>query len=474
MKPARIVVGLLVAAALALTVLPMSGHACPFCSAPSQTLGEQVAQADAVVLAQWVEGTRPENETAGSSTYEIVQVAKQPPAVPPNARPAGAGNASASAATGSSSETGAKPLEVSIGTETVTAGVGDIPDLAPKAAAASTAAASEPIDLHQGDRIVLARFRAGKKGDLFLLMGTRNGSTIEWGSPLEVTETSYNYVVQAPSREKPARERLSYYMKFLEFPDRTVADDAFAEFANAPYKDITPLADVMPREKIREWITSPNTQPNRLGLYGLFLGLCGDKDDVRLMEEKIGQETEEFRLGMDGVMSGYLLLTGTDGLPLIEDSKLKNTKTPFSETYAAMQALRFMWTYAEGRIDKNRLRESMRLLLDRPELADLVIADLARWEDWTIQDQLMELYGEPDYNIPSIKRAIVRYMLVSSKERKSPAAKSAAGAADAKSASPAPGGPPEAVRKKGKEYLDKLREQDPKTVADAERFFFIN
>ncbi len=33
----------------------------------------------------------------------------------------------------------------------------------------------------------------------------------------------------------------------------------------------------------------------------------------------------------------------------------------------------------------------MRMLLDRPELADLVIADLARWEDWSVQDKLMAM-----------------------------------------------------------------------------------
>ncbi|GIS58489.1 MAG: hypothetical protein CM1200mP2_07140 [Planctomycetaceae bacterium] len=103
-------------------------------------------------------------------------------------------------------------------------------------------------------------------------------------------------------------------------------------------------------------------------------------------------------------MSGYLLLVGEKGLPLIEQLKLKNQflvdangkvltdkkgrkkLVPFSETYAAMQALRFMWSYADGRIAKPRLGQSMRILLDRPKLADLVIADLARWKDWSIRE----------------------------------------------------------------------------------------
>jgi hypothetical protein len=289
-----------------------------------------------------------------------------------------------------------------------------------------------------------------------MLLGTK-GTVIEWGSPLEVTEASFQYISQAPSPETDPVTRLRYFIKFLEFPDSLVSTDAYGEFANAPYKVIAPVAKDLPREKIRKWITDPQTPPNRLGLYGLMLGLCGNEEDSKVMADKINEKSQDFRIGIDGVMSGYLLLTGTKGLDVIDETKLRNKEAPFSETYAAMQALRFMWTYADQKIEKERLRASMRMLLDRPELADLVIADLARWEDWTVQDKLMTLYGREEYNVPSIKRAIVRFMLASAKFK--PAAGSEA--------------EPERVTK-GKKHLATLRTTDPKTVADAERFFFAN
>lgn len=366
--------------------------ACPFCSAPSLTLTEQLAQSDAAALVHWVDATKGSDANpAGDTTYEVVDVLK---------------------------------------------GSGDSPK--------------------KGQRITLARYRAGQKGDLFLLMGTQ-GTVIEWSSPLEVTEASYNYMAQAPSPESPTQERLAYFLKFVEYPDPLVANDAYAEFANAPYKDIAPLAGKLPREKVRAWVMNPDTPATRLGLYGLLLGLCGTDEDAALMKEKISESTQDFRLGIDGVMSGYLLLAGEEGLHLIDKTKLKNKQAPFSETYAAMQALRFMWTYAPARIDKARLRQSMRTLLDRPELADLVVADLARWKDWSVQDRLMELYGAEEYDIPSIKRAIIRYMLVSTKD-----APSADGVEQ-----------PDHV-KKAKQHLAVLRKMDPKTVREAERFFFLN
>ena len=308
---------------------------------------------------------------------------------------------------------------------------------------------------NKASRITLDRFREGKKGDLFVLLGSK-ATTIEWGTPLEVSEASFQYMAQAPSPEQPTQKRLEYFMKFLEFPDELVANDAFGEFANAPYKDVVPLTNIMPRERLRKWVVSPETSVTRLGLYGMMLGLCGNEDDAKLMEKKILEPTEDFRLGIDGIMGGYLLLTKDKGLDLIDSTKLsKAKKVPFSETYAAMQAVRFMWTYAEGRISKDRLRQSMRSLLDRPELADLVVADLSLWKDWSVQDKLLELYDHDDYNIPSIKRAIIRYYMASAKDMPKDATK-----------------PPEHVAR-AKSILDQLREKDPQLVKEAERFSLL-
>lgn len=310
-----------------------------------------------------------------------------------------------------------------------------------------------PETLKKGEKIELPRYRGGKPGDLFLLLGTK-GETIEWGSPMEVTETSFNYVAMAPTPETSTAKRLAYYVNYLEHPDSNIANDAFAEFANAPYSDVVAIADKMPLENLRKWILDKNVPPSRLGLYGLMLGLCGNAEDAKVLEAKIVEKTDEFRLGIDGVMGGYLLLTREAGLKIIEDSKFVDPKVPFAETFAAMQAIRFLWQYAEGVISKDRLRQSMRMLLNRPELSDLVITDLARWKDWSVLDQLFSMYEKEEYNIPSIKRAIVRYYLVCSKDLPKEKEKD-----------------PEPHVAAAKKYLLQLREKDPKTVSDAERFF---
>ncbi len=370
-------------------------YACPFCSGPQLTMAEQVQQSDAVLLVKWTGGTPAKDQNPGTTDYEVVEVMTQ------TALPA------------------AKKIGV-------------------------------------GSDVSLPRYRAAKPGDLFLLLGTKTGAALDWGSPLEITKDGFLYLKNIPSPKDPAVDRLRYFLKFLEHPDSMISADAYGEFAKANYEDICQLADDFPKDKLREWLVAEETSPSRLGLYGLLLGLCGDDEDAAAMKEKITTVSGDFRLGIDGVMGGYLLLTGDKGLDVLDETKLKDKKSTFSETYAAMGAIRFIWQYGKEKIEPARLRESMRLLLERPELADLVVADLARMEDWEAQDRLMELYGAPDYDIPSIKRAIIRYMLVSAKF---------------KPQTPEQSEPEHVV--KGKKYLAQLEAKDPKTVSDAKRFFVV-
>jgi len=306
--------------------------------------------------------------------------------------------------------------------------------------------------LQPGNRVTLARYRAAQAGDLFLLLGHRK-TIIEWDDPLAVTETGYQYVIQAPPQE--SRDRIGYFLKFLEYPDETIAADAFNELASADYKQIAALADKLPRDKLRKWLADPDFTSPRLGMYGLLLGLCGTEEDAKLLARHIAATTKpsEFRLGIDGMIGGYLVLTGSKGLDFIDEKKLRDTTGPTTELFAAMQALRFMWTYGDTRIPKERIKQSMRILIDRADLADIAITDLSRWKDWSVQDRLIALYDHKDYQSDHVKRAIVSYTIAASRDVPK----------DAQTA------PKHVV--KAREHLKLLRDKDPKTVRRAERLF---
>ena len=119
------------------------------------------------------------------------------------------------------------------------------------------------------------------------------------------------------------------------------------------------------------------------------------------------------------------------------------------------------------RISRERACESMRLLLNDPELDDLVIADLTRWQDWSVQDQVMRLYHDVDYKHPSIKRTIVRYLFAAGRITtpiSSDPTKLTAKLLNSEQ-------PPHVLQ--AHVHLKTLCEQDLKTVQQVERFWFV-
>ena len=116
------------------------------------------------------------------------------------------------------------------------------------------------------------------------------------------------------------------------------------------------------------------------------------------------------------LLRGYLMLAGEKGLATIEKTRLADRQVSDGEVYAAIQAIQYYWTYGNGKIAPTILQRAMRLLLDRPTLSDTAITTLSRWKDWSVQSRLMQLYGTKDYDEKSTKKAIISYMIASTKD----------------------------------------------------------
>ena len=376
---------------------------CPFCDAPTLVMAEQIQMCDHLLLGKFVGGTKATEVTAGVARFEVVDIGF-----------------------------------------------------------------SKGDKFQKGQILEMPQYISGAETSLYTLMGPEERLE-DWHAPAEITEVAWQYLSKVPLPvTDPAEQtkRLEYFLPYFEHADMMISNDAFAEFAAAPYSVIKPLRDKLPREKVLAWLSDPKISVTRIGFYGLLAGLCGKAEDAVILEKKILTLDADFRLGIEGVMAGYMLLRGEDGLKTLEDAKMrtkvalnaegKEVTLPFSETYAVMQALRFMWTYEPDHISRDRLKQSMRILLDRQELADLVITDLARWKDWSVQDQLMSMYSDEKYAIPAIRRAIVRYLYYCSQEKGEAGADGVVVRPDS------------AV--KAEANLKELELKDPKTVSDAKRF----
>lgn len=379
----------------AVAILPPSlAAACPFCSVESRTLTEEMESSTASVLAQLVAEASPvpdDSESAaantdpdsGKATFKVVEVLRGEDRVKP------------------------------------------------------------------GDEIKVVYFGEDEKDKTFFVSGVGvENDALEWLTPLPLSETAIEYIRKLPTVAKKGGERLQFFQEYLENADPLLAQDAYDEFARAPYADVKELKEYMHHDKLVEWIKSSDVNPSRRRLYLTMLGVCGSAADLPMLEEMIESdysakkpvldaivasgkalggplnldmwtemvdlEERQKKLGLDATVACYLTLHGPDGLDLIDERFLKNPKVEYTHAYMTIMALRFHGEEGDV-IPKDRLLASMRLLLDNPDFADQVIPDLARWEDWSVLDRLVEMYKKGDEK-SYIRQPVVTYLTVAGEQ----------------------------------------------------------
>lgn len=349
-------------AVLSLAIVPAVARACPFCSAVSLTFAQEIAQSEAAVIARLVE---------------------PPPA-----------SALLPTADGPLPKGKFAVVEVLKGGELVDAG-------------GHMGADATPIET-----ILLEEKPVGS---LYLLMAVEPPKLI-WSSPVPVSERAVDYIRKLADLPAKGPDRLAFFQRYLEDEDDALARDAYDEFAVAPYEDVKGLQGRMDAGQLLAWIKDPKVQTNRRRLYATMLGVCGTKADAREIErilvgEDLDESEAEVRSGLDALIACHVTLTGAKGLDLVDRLFLDrgDRDVPFTETYAAVMALRFLGEESEL-VPRDRVLASLRLLLAEPKLADLVIADLARWQDWSVVDRLTELFATATADNIFVREPIVNYM----------------------------------------------------------------
>ncbi|MBL8888569.1 MAG: hypothetical protein JNL67_01230 [Planctomycetaceae bacterium] len=247
-------------------------------------------------------------------------------------------------------------------------------------------------------------------GQECLVMGVLTDRMM-WSTPMKLTERSREYILAVQTLPPDGPERVKFFLNYLEDAESFMAFDAYDEFARAPYEAVKAVKADMKRENLLKWVQDPEVSINRKRLYFTLIGVCGLPEDLPLLERLITSPEKRDRAALDSLIACYLTLSGADGVKLIEDRFLRDKEAEYVDTYAAVAALRFHGTESDV-IPVPRIVEAVRLLLDRPEVADLVIADLARWKDWTVTDRLVEMFKNADDKTQWVRVPIVHYLRV--------------------------------------------------------------
>ena len=366
----------LLVASMVCGVMVRESLACPFCSAVSQTFAEEMNSMDVVVLADFVEGI--EEEPQPGSNVAI-----------------------------------------------------------PKSIFQVTHLVKGKAWAQVGQKIEAEYFGKPDKKAAYLIMGT-DPPHLMWTRPLAMSEDGRDYLIQVANLPKDPG-RLKFFLDYLEHRDEMLARDAYDEFAKAPYEDVIALRPHIDRQQMVDWINDSDVPVSRRRLYLTMLGVAGTESDADLLETFMRSKDRKKKAGLDAMIACYLTLKGDAGLPLIEQLFLGNKQAEYSDTYAAIMAFRFHGT--EGNvIPRDQLLVGLRMVLERPDLADLVIPDLARWEDWTVMPQLVQLFKDADEDSNWVRVPVVNYLRACPLD-------------DAKS------------------YLDELTQVDPDAVKRASTFF---
>ena len=324
--------------------------ACPFCVATTQTFTEEIASMDAVVFAKLVK-------------------------LPPPIRPG---------------------TQLAEGEEIPRA----------KFQVATIVKGKELVKPDQSIEAIY--FGEAKVGTTFLVMAV-DPPKLMWSTPLEVAKTTQDYILKLDSLPKDPSARLEFFQRYLENEDEELARDAYDEFAKSPYDAVKALKPKMNHTQLVTWIKDSEVPASRRRLYLTMLGVCGSEKDLPMLESLLSSSDRKKKAGLDAMIGCYLTLKGPDGLKLIEDLFIRNKKSEYADTYAAVMALRFHGTEADI-IPRDRILVSMRYMLDRPQLADLVIPDLARWEDWSQVERMAKLFKDADEETSWVRVPVINYL----------------------------------------------------------------
>ena len=245
-------------------------------------------------------------------------------------------------------------------------------------------------------------------GERFLVMGV-DPPKLAWTTPMKASDRVFQYLQDIQSLPAKGPKRLEFFQNFFEDKESILAFDAYDEFALASYADLIAMKDQLQHDKLIAWILDPEISVNRRRLYFTLLGICGTAEDTKILEELIRSNDRKKRAGLDALIASYLTLKGPAGVDLIEEIFLVDTEADYVDANAAVMALRFHGTELKL-IPKERIVVAIRHLLDRPKMADMIIPDLARWEDWTVMERLVQMFKDADEESNWLRVPVITYL----------------------------------------------------------------
>jgi len=262
---------------------------------------------------------------------------------------------------------------------------------------------------------------AGPVAGTALLLASDGGPDANGVEAIAADEMLLGYAATAPRAEAPAAERLRWFARWLEHPDRAIAEDAFTEFGLAAFSDVVQAADALSAENLRGWLDEPAIDQRRRGFYGLAVGIVAARAQARghraeadacleALDAAIAAPANDFRAGYDGLLGGLLVARGEAAIDVMMDRGLLAADTRAGDARHALAALRFAREFLADSVPGARVADAAAGLVTNPAVAADTIVDLARYEHWQSVDDVAAIWETLGRDDPLVRRAVAGYL----------------------------------------------------------------
>lgn len=243
----------------------------------------------------------------------------------------------------------------------------------------------------------------------FLILGNKVPELM-WASPVPLSDEAFQYLSQQLEFPRDSHERVSLALKHLTSEEKILRQDAYDEFARAPYDHLHEIKDELNATELLAQIKDEKTPWERRRLFLTLLGVCGDEEHVAEIEVMLESHTKTRQSALDALAACYMTLRGAESLPLLEEKFLMSEEAEqMVRASAVISALRF-----HGERDKEVSRQAIAQVLSRtmarPQLAGKVLVDLTRWKEWSIVDDVAKLYNTAQGEAEWVKAPAFRYL----------------------------------------------------------------
>ncbi|MGI9455937.1 MAG: hypothetical protein ACR2NU_05205, partial [Aeoliella sp.] len=138
---------------------------------------------------------------------------------------------------------------------------------------------------------------------------------LDWNIPMPLTDVAVDYIDELENLPESGAERIAFFLNYLQHEDPLLAQDSYDEFARAPYADVLAIAERIDRDQLWRWIEARDVSPNRRSLFFTLLGVCGGEEDRLRMRKMMLADDRVLRAAAEASAAAALGIGGAITLP---------------------------------------------------------------------------------------------------------------------------------------------------------------